>query len=126
MTVKDCLESLREPGMCWVHGKPYATCDGEDKVPVHHPENGEKYWRVELAPQPQVIHLATRCGPEHDLIMVNFYERTRWLTFAEALELASALIAAAWAQDTEAMKLVLEHADARAWLGLAVDKKSDG
>lgn len=62
---------------------------------LHTPEGGEKYWRVELAPHPQTIHIATNCGPDSNLVMVNFYEKTRWLTWAETKELATALSEAA-------------------------------
>lgn len=90
---------------------------------VHNPEHGERYRRVELSPEPQVIHLSSHCGPNHDLIMVNFYQNTRWLTFAEALELASALIRCAWDQDEATLKAIIASDPAvKAWLGATSGK----
>lgn len=80
----------------------------------------ETYHRVQLQPQPQAIHLTAHAGPNDDLIMVNFYEKTRWLTFAEALELASALIRCAWDQDRKTLETIIaQNPDAAAWLRAA-------
>lgn len=92
---------------------------------IHNPEHGERYHRVELSPQPQIIHLASHCGPDGDLIMVNFYQNSRWLTFAEALELASALIRCAWDQDSDTLKVVMKSPDAKAWLSLSNGGKDE-
>lgn len=58
---------------------------------LHEPEFGEKYYRVDLQPEHPCIHLCAGAGPEGDLIMVNFYQNSRWLTFTEAIDLATAL-----------------------------------
>jgi hypothetical protein len=62
-------------------------------------ELGRRLLTVELPPEYPVIHVTPNCGPDYDLVMLNLYVQTRFLTPASARELAATLLAAASATE---------------------------
>lgn len=62
-----------------------------------HELSAEQQTRVELLPQSRVVDVMPFCGPEGDMVMVDWYwpVHSQFLTTAEALAVADAIKTAA-------------------------------